>query len=72
MLISAPFVPVNTALTACPFEAAARTILGRERPDIGALETEVLSLLEVPPDGGVHNPAGFKGRIPDFPEQCSV
>ena len=50
---------MNTALTAYPFEAAARTILGRERR-IGALETEVLSLFEVPLDRGVHNPAGLE------------
>ena len=33
MLISAPFVPMNTALTSYPFEAAVCTILDRERPE---------------------------------------
>ena len=58
MLISGPVVPMSTALTSYPFDAAVRTILGRETSRIGALETEVLSLFEVPTDGGAHDPAG--------------
>ena len=43
-----------------PFRGCCLYDPGPRRSRVGALETEVLSLFEVPPDGGVHDPAGFE------------
>ena len=50
------FVPVRDCCAHDPGPRASR---------IGTLETEVLSLFEVPPDGGVHDPPGF-ALVPDI------
>ena len=57
MLISAPFVPMNTRPDFVPVRGCCLYDPGPRTSRIGTLKTEVLSLFEVPPDGGVHRSA---------------